>query len=90
MRDELRAQRGGEHHARPRKAWRREALHAASRKREYPPPGKGNPIPAKDSGKKRPMRREGVTVFSRDLSYFWNEVLAHLACASPHWRTVGY
>ena len=29
------------------------------------------------------MRREGVTVFSRDLSYFWYEVLAHLAYASP-------
>ena len=40
--------------------------------------------------KRRSMRWEGVTVFSRDLSYFWYEVLAHLAYASPHRRTVGY
>ena len=83
MRDEC--ERSGEESTMPAPEKRGEErlLHAASHKREYPPPGNWNPIPAKDSGKKRPMRREGVTVFSRDLSYFWNEVLAHLACASP-------
>ena len=32
---------------------------------------------------KAPYAEGGCNGFSRDLSYFWNEVLAHLACASP-------
>ena len=80
-----RAQRGGEHHARPRKSGGSCTPRPVNV--NTPAGGKRNLFPA---GKKGSMRREGVTVFSRDLSYSWNEVLAHLACASPHRRTVGY
>ena len=87
MRDEC--ERSGEESTMPAPEKRGEErlLHAASHKREYPTCWETESFSGKKGSKG--VTEGGCNGFSRDLSYFWYEVLAHLACASPHWRTVG-